>query len=90
MRENQLVKRLETFLEYMADINPGSWRSAFMKEDLVQLEYYSCSAGYPKKGINFTKPKQERMTDNHTVVSSLSSVSSLPFIILYQRQTRLT
>jgi hypothetical protein len=50
-----------------------------MNEGFVQ-EYYSGLAFHSLKGINFTKPKQERMTDNHTMVPSLSSLSSVSFI----------
>ena len=53
--------------------------STFMKDGLVQLEYYSDPAFYSLKGVPFTKPRRE-MTDNRTVVSSLSSVSSVSFI----------
>ena len=34
--------------------------SKLRKEGYVQLEYYSGSAFYSLKGINFTKPKQEK------------------------------
>ena len=56
--------------------------STFIKEGLVQLEYYSVQAFYSLKGIHFAKPKRV-MTDDHTVVPSLSlpsSVSSHNFI----------
>ena len=45
-----------------------------IKGGLVQLEYYSVQAFYSLKGVHFAKPKRV-MTDNHTVVPSLSSVS---------------
>ena len=48
--------------------------STFIKNGLVQLEYYSVQAFYSLKGYHFAKPKP-RMTDDHTVVSQLSSVS---------------
>jgi hypothetical protein len=53
--------------------------STFMKVGLVQLEYHSVQAFYSLKGTHFTKPKLE-MTDNHTMVPNLSSVSSVSFI----------
>ena len=53
--------------------------SKLKKNDLIQLEYYSGPAFYSLKGVSFTKPKRE-MTDNHTVVPNLSSVSSVSFI----------
>ena len=61
----------------------GTYRnkiSQYVKNGYAQLEYYSGLAFYSLKGINFTKPKQARMTDNHTVVPSLSSLSSVSFI----------
>jgi hypothetical protein len=48
--------------------------STFMKNGLVQLEYYSGPAFYSLKGVHFAKPRRE-MTDNRTVVPTLSSVS---------------
>lgn len=53
--------------------------SQLIKNGYAQLEYYSGPAFYSLKGVNFTKPKQ-KMTDNHTVVPQLSSVSSVSFI----------
>jgi hypothetical protein len=75
------------FLEFEVDgkkysMTHGTFRNkilAFMKNGYVQLEYYSGPAFYSLKGINFTKARQ-RMTDNRTVVSSVSSVSSVSFI----------
>src|SRR5690349_20023820 len=48
--------------------------SKLKKNGLIQLEYYSGPAFYSLKGVSLTKPRRE-MTDNHTVVSQLSSVS---------------
>jgi DNA-binding transcriptional ArsR family regulator len=48
--------------------------SKLKKNGLIQLEYYSGPAFYSLKGVSLTKPKRE-MTDNHTVVPQLSSVS---------------
>jgi hypothetical protein len=53
--------------------------SILMKNGYVQLLYYSGPAFYSLKGVDFTKPRPG-MTDNHTVVSSLSSLSSVSFI----------
>ena len=53
--------------------------SQYLRSGYAQLEYYSGPAFYSLKGINFTKPRPG-MTDNHTVVPSLSSVSSVSFI----------
>jgi len=53
--------------------------SKLKKNGLIQLEYYSGPAFYSLKGVSFTKPKRE-MTDDHKVVSPLSSVSSVSFI----------
>jgi hypothetical protein len=53
--------------------------SKLKKNGLIQLEYYSGPAFYSLKGVSFTKPKRE-MTDDHTVVPNLSSVSSVSFI----------
>jgi hypothetical protein len=53
--------------------------SKFKKNGLIQLEYYSGPAFYSLKGVSFTKPKRE-LTDDHMVVSPLSSVSSVSFI----------
>jgi hypothetical protein len=70
------------FLEFEVDgkkysMAHGTFRnkiSKLKKSGYVQLEYYSGSAFYSLKGYHFTKPRKG-MTDNHTVVSSLSSVS---------------
>jgi hypothetical protein len=48
--------------------------STLVKNGLVQLLYYSGPAFYSLKGVDFTKPRLG-MTDNHTVVPQLSSVS---------------
>ena len=48
--------------------------SKLKKNGLIQLEYYSGPAFYSLKGVSFTKPKRE-MTDDHTVVPTVSSVS---------------
>ena len=48
--------------------------SQFVEDGYAQLEYYSGPAFYSLKGINFTKSKPG-MTDNHTVVSQVSSMS---------------
>jgi hypothetical protein len=47
--------------------------STFIKDGLVQL-YYSVQAFYSLKGYHFAKPKPG-MTDDHTVVPPVSSVS---------------
>jgi hypothetical protein len=55
----------------------GTYRnkiSQYVRNGYAQLEYYSGPAFYSLKGVSFTKPKPG-MTDNHTVVPSLSSVS---------------
>lgn len=75
------------FLEFEVDgkrhsMTHGTFRnkiSTFMKNGLVQLEYYSGPAFYSLKGVDFTNPRPG-MTDNRTVVSSVSSVSSVSFI----------
>ena len=75
------------FLDFEVDgkrynMTHGTFRnkiSILMKNGYVQLQYYSGPAFYSLKGVNFTKPKPG-MTDNHTVVPSLSSVSSVSFI----------
>jgi len=75
------------FLEFEVDgkkysMTHGTFRnkiSQYLKNGSAQLEYYSGPAFYSLKGVHFAKPKRE-MTDNHTVVPSLSSVSSLSFI----------
>jgi len=53
--------------------------SDLIKNGYLQLEYYSGPAFYSLKGINFAKSRLE-MTDNHTVVSPVSSMSSVSFI----------
>ncbi|HEY7083039.1 MAG TPA: hypothetical protein VH500_25380 [Nitrososphaeraceae archaeon] len=50
-----------------------------VRNSYAQLEYISGPAFYSLKGVSFTKPKRE-MTDDHTVVPNLSSVSSVSFI----------
>jgi hypothetical protein len=75
------------FLEFEVDgkkysMAYGTFRnkiSQYVRNGYAQLEYISGPAFYSLKGFNFTKPKP-RMTDHHTMVSSLSSVSSLSFI----------
>jgi hypothetical protein len=75
------------FLDFEVDGNRytmehGTFRnkiSNLVRTGYAQLEYYSGPAFYSLKGFNFAKPKRE-MTDNHTVVSSVSSLSSLSFI----------
>lgn len=49
--------------------------SKLVKEGIVQFEYRSDIVFYSLKGVHFAKPKRGVMTDNHTVVSQLSSVS---------------
>jgi len=75
------------FLDFKVDgkrygMTPGTFRnkiSKLKKCGYVQWQFYSGAAFYSLRGVDFTKPRQ-RMTDNHTVVSSLSSVSSVSFI----------
>ena len=75
------------FLEFEVDgkkysMTHGTFRnkiSQYVRSGYAQLEYYSGPAFYSLNGFNFAKPKPG-MTDNHTVVSSLSSVSSVSFI----------
>src|SRR5690349_2236713 len=75
------------FLDFEVDgkrykMTHGTFRnkiSTFIKNGLIQLEYYSVQAFYSLKGYHFTQPKHG-MTDNHTVVPNLSSVSSVSFI----------
>ena len=58
-------------------MTPGTFRnkiSRLVKDNYAQLLYYSGPAFYSLKGVSFTKPKPG-MTNNHTVVSHLSSVS---------------
>jgi hypothetical protein len=60
----------------------GTYRnkiSQYVRNGYAQLEYYSGPAFYSLKGVSFTKPKPG-MTNNHTVVPQLSSVSSVSFI----------
>ena len=71
------------FLDFEVDgkrysVKHGTFRnkiSKLMKDGYAQPEYYSGPAFYSLKGIDFTKSKRERMTDNHTVVSQVSSMS---------------
>jgi hypothetical protein len=78
---------LSRFLEFEVDgkkytMTHGTFRnkiSQYVRNGYAQLEYYSRPAFYSLKGFNFTKLKSE-MTDNHTMVSPLSSVSSVSFI----------
>jgi hypothetical protein len=75
------------FLEFEVDgkkysMTHGTFRnkiSKLMKDGYAQWQYSSGLAFYSLKGFNFTKPKP-RMTDNRTVVSPLSSLSSVSFI----------
>jgi hypothetical protein len=75
------------FLDFEVDdkrygMTHGTFRNKISKltrGGYIQLEYYSVSAFYSLKGVGFTRPRRE-MTDNHTVVSPLSSVSSVSFI----------
>ena len=53
--------------------------SQYVSNGYAQLEYISGPAFYSLKGFNFAKPRR-KMTDNHTVVSPLSSLSSVSFI----------
>jgi hypothetical protein len=60
----------------------GTFRNKISKlvmTGYAQLEYYSDPAFYSLKGVNFAKPKHA-MTDNHAVVSPVSSLSSVSFI----------
>ena len=75
------------FLDFEVDgkkysMTYGTFRnkiSQYVRNGYAQLEYYSGTAFYSLKGFNFAKPKLG-MTSNHTVVSSLSSMSSVSFI----------
>jgi hypothetical protein len=75
------------FLDFEVDgkkysMTHGTFRnkiSKLMKDGYAQWQYSSGLAFYSLKGFNFTKPKP-RMTDHHTMVSPLSSVSSVSFI----------
>jgi len=75
------------FLEFEVDgkkygMTHGTFRnkiSQYIRSGYAQLEYCSGPAFYSLNGFNFAKPKPA-MTDNHTVVSSLSSLSSVSFI----------
>jgi hypothetical protein len=49
--------------------------SKLVREGFVQFEYRSDIAFYSLKGVHFAKPKRGVVTDNHTVVPSVSSVS---------------
>ena len=70
------------FLEFEVDskkysMTHGTYRnkiSQYVRSGYAQLEYISGPAFYSLKGVHFTKPKPA-VTDNRTVVSSLSSVS---------------
>jgi hypothetical protein len=70
------------FLDFEVDgkrykMTHGTFRnkiSTFIKNGLIQLEYYSVQAFYSLKGVHFAKPKLV-VTGNHTGVSQLSSVS---------------
>jgi hypothetical protein len=70
------------FLEFEADgkkynMTHGTYRnkiSQYVRNGYAQLEYISGPAFYSLNGFNFATPKPG-MTDNHTVVPSLSSVS---------------
>ena len=53
--------------------------SQYVRNSYAQLEYISGPAFYSLEGYHFTKAKQG-VTDNHTVVPNLSSVSSVSFI----------
>ena len=60
----------------------GTYRnkiSQYVRSGYAQLEFISGPAFYSLKGVHFGKHKRV-MTDNHTVVSPLSSVSSVSFI----------
>jgi hypothetical protein len=54
--------------------------SKLMNDGFVELQYCSGPAFYSIKGNTFTKPRPGKMTDNHTVVPSMSSLSSVSFI----------
>ncbi|MGA9840926.1 MAG: hypothetical protein WBQ25_01280 [Nitrososphaeraceae archaeon] len=70
------------FLEFEVDgkkysMTHGTFRnkiSQYVRNGYAQLEYYSGLAFYSLEGYHFAKPKLA-MTDNHTVVPQLSSVS---------------
>jgi len=49
--------------------------SKLVRGGFVQFEYRSGIAFYSLKGVHFAKPKRGVVTDNHTVVPSVSSVS---------------
>ena len=53
--------------------------SNLVRAGYAECIYYSGPAFYSLEGIYFTKPRRE-MTDNHTVVPSMSSLSSVSFI----------
>ncbi|HEY7571450.1 MAG TPA: hypothetical protein VH796_08775 [Nitrososphaeraceae archaeon] len=75
------------FLKFEVDgkkysMTHGTFRnkiSQYVRNGYAQLEYYSGPAFYSLKGVSFTKPKLA-VTDNHTVVPNLSSLSSVSFI----------
>jgi hypothetical protein len=70
------------FLDFEVDgkkygMTHGTFRnkiSALMKSGYVQWQFSSGPAFYSLRGVDFARPRQ-KMTGNHTVVSSLSSVS---------------
>jgi hypothetical protein len=75
------------FLDFEVDgkkynMSHGTFRnkiSKLMNDGFVKLQYCSGPAFYSLKGNTFTKHKRE-MTDNHTMVSPVSSMSSVSFI----------
>jgi hypothetical protein len=75
------------FLDFEVDgktysMTHGTFRNKISKlvmTGYAQLEYYSGPAFYSLKGVNFAKPKHG-MTDNHAVVSLVSSMLSVSFI----------
>jgi hypothetical protein len=75
------------FLDFEVDgkkysMTHGTFRnkiSKLVRAGYLELQYNSGPAFYSLNGFNFTKPKPA-VTDNHTVVPSLSSVSSVSFI----------
>jgi hypothetical protein len=70
------------FLDFEVDgekysMTHGTFRnkiSQYVRNGYAQLEYYSGPAFYSLKGFNFANPGR-KVTDNHTVVPQLSSVS---------------
>jgi hypothetical protein len=75
------------FLEFEVDgkkysMTHGTYRnkiSQYVRSGYAHLEYYSGPAFYSLKGFNFARPKLA-VTDDHTMVPNLSSVSSVSFI----------